>query len=472
MNENELNNRLEEFCRKYLSPSIDEIDRVTARFGQLQSILPGNDIFQSGSFARETAVSPIHDLDIIWVIPDSEYELGSKLIAEETSNAIHFDVKKPLESLAEMLKSEYRRLNVDVNIDDSQTHSINISFKDKEKFTIDVVPAIRSGIKNSYSDDIYLVPEIQKVGHKRRSKVYKAKDENLEWVLSDPKGYLQQSLNLNENPSYRKAVKFSKVWKKSCNASLSGFELKSFHIELLVAEIFMKNENIDFYTSVTLFLENIGLKLEKPYLRDLADNNVFVDKYIEELNDTQRKIILDYSKWTLNKFNEMILKNNDEDLLITIRESVLSLSPWKTAPNHVNLGISCQIERRDKIRNSTNWKKLGNNLPASALNAINSPKTMISGEYIGKEYFLTFTPSIRGLDYDDIRWLVVNNGISALVEARIGGWRGNEFHECTKGSTYREEHTEYPGRHWVDCYILKSNTCIASGRFYVGINQD
>lgn len=475
MNKNELNTNLEEFCRKYLSPSTDERERVSKRFKELENILPGNEIFQSGSFGRETAVSPVHDLDVIWVLPESEYLLGSELSSKENSSVINFDVKKPLESLARMLEFEYKKLKIDVIIDHSQTHSVNISFKDREKFSIDVVPAIKSGVTNASNDDVYLVPEIQKMGHKRRLETYKMSENELEWILSDPKGYRKQSLTLNVNPSYRKAVKFAKVWKKSCNASLNGFELKSFHIELLIAEIFINNRDINFYDSITLFLENIGSKIEKPLIRDLADNNVFVDAYVSDgVEDSQKKIVVDYSRWTLNKFKEMFLKNNPEDLLVTIRESILSLPSWKFAPNHINIHITCQIERRNenKVLNSTNPKKYRNNLPGYFIKATNSPKDLVSGESIGKEFFLTFTPNIKGLEYDEIRWLVVNNGIPALTKGRIGGWRGNEFHNCTNGSTYREEHTEYAGTHWVDCYVLRNHMCIASSRFYVCINDN
>jgi len=168
----------------------------------------------------------------------------------------------------------------------------------------------------------------------------------------------------------------------------------------------------------------------------------------------------------------MLLKNNIDELYLLLRQSLIAKSPWHFAPEAKKIGITCQIERRDRFRNSTNWRRIKNNLPSYALQSINGPKPMASGEYIGKEYFLLFTPAVDGLDYDEIRWLVVNNGMPALDMARIGGWRGNEFHFCEEGSNLREEHTEYPGMHWVDCLVVKNGTCVGYGRFYVGITDN
>ncbi|KKQ95547.1 MAG: hypothetical protein UT21_C0003G0021 [Candidatus Woesebacteria bacterium GW2011_GWA1_39_11b] len=472
MTKNEVNISLEEFCRKYLSPSQEERDKISERFKELQDILPGNEIFQSGSFGRETTVSPVHDLDVIWVLPESFQILGSELLAKSQGQPILFDVKEPLESLAVMLTAGYQKIGKEAKVE-AQTHSVNITFPKIETFSIDLVPAVRSGKKNRYGDDIYLVPEIQKLGRNKWEEIYKSHDGKLNWVLSDPKGYREQSLRLNQNPSYRKTVKFAKVWKKSCNAGLTNFELKSFHIELVVAGLFTQNRSLDFYDAINLFLGDATSWLAKSSLPDMADSSVFVDDYLNEDTDaTQRPLAIKYASKTLKKLQEMLQKNGVAEIYPLLRESIISVSPWPFVSNWREVKLTCQVERRDKIRNSTNWKRIPNNLPGYALQTINGPKPLLSGDYIGKEYFLIFTPAIDGLDYDEIRWLVVNNGMPALDIARIGGWRGNEFHFCEVNSSYREEHTEYPGMHWIECYVVKNGACIGFGRFYVGINGD
>ena len=476
MNKNEINTTLEEFCRKYLSPSSDERTSISKLYKQLQDILPGNEIFQSGSYKRETAVTPVHDLDVIWVLPESLQVSGEELFSRISQvEPFYFDVKKPLESLASVLTDGYRKVGMDIKIDLSQTHSVNISFPKEKDFSVDVVPALRSGRKNKYGDDVYLVPEIQKFSRGRRVEMYKAYGEKIPWILSDPKGYTSQSLELNSNLSYRKTVKFAKVWKKSCNASLIDFELKSFHLELIVVDIFLRNKSINFFDAICLFFSNLDTWLAAPTIPDMADCNMFVDSYLnDDVAGLQRERAINFASKTLDRLQSMLLKNNIDELYLLLRESLISTPPWGANSSARKLEITCQIERRekDKFRNSTNLKRIKSNLPSYALQAINGPKPMISGEYIGKEYFLLFTPLIDGLEYDDIRWLVVNNGIEALDIARIGGWRGNEFHFCEKDSISREEHTEYPGMHWIECYVIKEGVCVGSGKFYVGIRSD
>ena len=60
-------------------------------------------------------------------------------------------------------------------------------------------------------------------------------------------------------------------------------------------------------------------------------------------------------------------------------------------------------------------------------------------------------------------WQVVNTG-KAAKEA--GGLRGKIF----EGGMVRWEHTEYHGKHWIECFIVRNNICVArSGKFFVNI---
>ncbi|MDR2706883.1 MAG: nucleotidyltransferase [Planctomycetaceae bacterium] len=63
-------------------------------------------------------------------------------------------------------------------------------------------------------------------------------------------------------------------------------------------------------------------------------------------------------------------------------------------------------------------------------------------------------------------WQVVNTGDEAL---RKGCLRG-EFNEEPCNNLQHKERTEYTGRHWVECFIVKDNVCVAkSGEFVINI---
>ena len=64
-------------------------------------------------------------------------------------------------------------------------------------------------------------------------------------------------------------------------------------------------------------------------------------------------------------------------------------------------------------------------------------------------------------------WQVVNTGRHA--ESR-GGERGNIFESNDSNPFVHWEKSEYTGKHWIECFVVKDGVCVArSGRFYVNI---
>lgn len=60
-------------------------------------------------------------------------------------------------------------------------------------------------------------------------------------------------------------------------------------------------------------------------------------------------------------------------------------------------------------------------------------------------------------------WQVVNTGNEAKED---NGLRGSIF----QGSQIQWEHTKYMGKHWVECFVVQNNLCIArSGKFFINI---
>jgi hypothetical protein len=65
-----------------------------------------------------------------------------------------------------------------------------------------------------------------------------------------------------------------------------------------------------------------------------------------------------------------------------------------------------------------------------------------------------------------IFWQVVNTGDEAQ---RAGQLRG-DFYDSNKAGRSRTESTKYTGMHWVECFVVKDNVCVArSGEFVVNI---
>lgn len=84
---------------------------------------------------------------------------------------------------------------------------------------------------------------------------------------------------------------------------------------------------------------------------------------------------------------------------------------------------------------------------------------------IGKGFSLRFEAKTNVPYPFDVYWQVVNTGTEATSLGQRG-LRGNFF----AGNTVHTESTEYIGFHWIECFIVKDNLCVArSGEFIVNI---
>jgi hypothetical protein len=275
---------LRAFVQKYLTPTPDERSMVAAIYGAVCVVLGRDRCYQIGSFPRFTAIRPPHDLDILFS--------ADKWPGHEP------DARAVLSELAKRLESELVAPNGLKFAVSLQTHSITVSFmlNGEEKFAVDVVPAWTSGTKNEFGDDIYWVPEILLKGHRRRLKTYKRLAERggqIDYILSDPKGYISVAAGLNaENSDFRKSVKFPKKWKWWAKEANDEFKMKSFHIEQIITGYFKQNRSLDILAAVTKFFEELPLWISRSQIPDRADANRNIDAYIDDLTSEQKAIIL------------------------------------------------------------------------------------------------------------------------------------------------------------------------------------
>jgi hypothetical protein len=66
----------------------------------------------------------------------------------------------------------------------------------------------------------------------------------------------------------------------------------------------------------------------------------------------------------------------------------------------------------------------------------------------------------------DIKWKVKNLGTEA---ANAGDLRGEITDD--KGFRIKYENTKYTGAHYVECYLIQGNVCIAKNRIVVPITN-
>ncbi len=326
------NEILNEFISENLSPTEDERTEISARYKELSDLLQGKNI-QTGSFARYTSITPVHDLDVIWVLPE-------KIITETIRKSIslkispdELEIQNILESLAKRLREEYQKLGENVNIK-PETHSVTIEFlNNSHEFTIDVVPAVPTSEQNSFGDaPIYLVPEIIRDSHKVRIQKYSSND-SIEWIKSDPEGYIREAGEADKkNDSFRKSVKFVKGWRRNSKENSRLFKLKAFHSEQWVLRYLRNNPDSNTWDTVVKFFMDIADIIEEPQIPDRADNSKYIDAYLEDLTDEEKSIICTKAQEVSSIMRIADTKNSESEVQkllskIIIEEEVRSIYP-------------------------------------------------------------------------------------------------------------------------------------------------
>lgn len=475
MTKAQLNSVFNTHIKDHLSPKPHERAEVSDRYDYLCSFLNGN-CFQSGSWARFTSTTPVNDLDVIWVIPKA---FISKNVIEKAGGIIdpnHIDPSGILGDLATHLESSYRKAGQQVRIV-PQSHSVGVYFGTDDEFSMDVVPAIVSGEKNTFGEDTYWVPQIASLSKSRRAEVY-SKKEAIDWIKSDPRGYIDDASALNDsNEDFRRVAKFVRKWRKESKKQDASFPLKSFHLELIVNDIFCERVGIDTVSAIKEFYERLPHYLSVPSFVDRADTGRYVDSYVKSLTDVDRAKILSRvhaAKTTLASIEQLMVTSAAVALIKNILSSATPPVGTLAAkgPSHVialgdhshkveleemgfidHRSYPCAVSLSAQLYfKGPNDKKM-NRRPRGAIK---------SEGLIPTWHEIDFTAKTDAPGPYEVYWQVVNTGEHARQK---NGLRG----EIRLGSLAQTEHSLYTGKHWIECFIVNlEGVCIArSGPFFV-----
>jgi len=275
---------LRKYVKDNLTPTPDERSMVAAVYAAVCLVLGRDRCYQIGSYPRYTAIRPPHDLDVL-------YRADKWSGTEPDAARVVGDIKGRLEK--ELVSPTGLSFTVAL-----QTHSVTVSFTrdGEEVFAVDIVPAWTTGSKNEFGDDIYRVPEIILQGHRGRAKTYKRLAErggHIDYILTDPKGYISVAARLNEaNADFRKSVKLPKKWKQAAKEANDNFKLKSFHIEQIITTYFRAEIKLDINEALTQFFTELPQWISRSQIPDRADPTRNIDAYVDDLTASERAAIL------------------------------------------------------------------------------------------------------------------------------------------------------------------------------------
>jgi len=381
-------------------------------------------------------VSPLHDLDVLYI-------LGAW-------NPASHSPATALQAASNQLKASFRNptpWRVKVT---PQTHSVSLTFSDergKEILSVDIVPAFISGV-NEFREHTYVVPEIAQRGHAARARQYQRIQEQhieMKWIKSDPRGYISVSHRVNNlNADFRKSVKIAKGWHYSCK-KLFDSKLKSFHIEQIITSYFVEDGNSDIFDAVFRFFVELPDWIRRPQIRDRADENRFIDQYLEDLGIPERRAIIEARDGFLIK-----------------------LENFESNPDVGNLLKAEQRERRS----ASEQYLFDQNIPVLEEHAISIEALALQGGgwrqslldklgLIKRDRQIRFRVRPVTFQVDLFKWKVKNDDASKQPRGEI-----------TDNRTRSDpEHTVYDGNHYVECYAIRKNICIAKARQLVTLDR-
>lgn len=436
---NEINNKLREFA-KTLSPAKREREIISRVYSSLQEMLGGNRCIQIGSYPRYTATTPIHDLDILYII-------GKWSDSGELQ-----DPERALSEAKELIRSCYDDYCPDgysytVSV---QNHSVAIEFKGETVFSVDIVPCYEWS-KNEYDDNMYKVPEIIKEkDHDKRKSIYWDPIDKSFWISSDPRGYIKQAQLVGSNDDFRKAVKIVKHWKETLRDIDNDLKLKSFHLEQVITQQFQNNPKEDLIGALFYFFTKISSIIENPdCIEDRAQRGKYIDGYLKKITIEQKNIIKKTKDTVLIRLEQI----DDYEVKDIFKASEYNRDPDeefifdKGYVSVVDLSHSFDIsyEQQDKFENrELRRARMKKGLPKQK-----------------RLYFKIIDGFEADLDY----YWKVQNSRNLDKHKRRG--------EITKGQTkHNPENTEYTGNHYVECFgINNQGECVRRARCEVVIDE-
>lgn len=431
MKKTELNAKFRTHVKNHLSPTEDERNFVTKIYEAFRDVLGEGNCIQIGSYPRFTAITPMHDLDILFIIGRWPGSIPNP--------------SKILSDLQKHLEKEYNnptRYTIKVLL---QTHSISVVFLqgDKEFFAVDIVPAYILD-ENDFGDDRYMVPEIISRSRNARRRLYEELARgvrNMTWIKSDPRGYIEVAKRVNEqNIDFRKSVKFVKGWRSSCKKLDPDFKLKSFHIEQVITHYFRKNTQLEIFDAVFNFFCDLPSLLERSQIPDRADSFKNIDDYVDKLTHEEKEKIKQARDFFLIKLEEFSEDCDVAELLeagFYERRSIAEKYLFD-----YRIPVFLEKEQLLKIKARVLPREGGfreKNLDALGVIEVDRKiEFRVSGSHVPDLY----------------KWKVKNDDRSPEP-------RGEITDHYTRNDP---ESTKYKGEHFVECYAIKKGICTARAR--------
>jgi len=240
------------------------------------------DSYLSGSYARDTAVAPLDDVDIIFLIQPEHWQTSWDKFWEMKPNP-----KAVLETFANAIRRRYQQSKVY-----TQRRSVRLNMNHLD---IDAVPAIQSPTDAN------------------KILICDATDD--EWIESAPKKHeaLATRLNGRHGNNFKPLVKLLKAWNNGLPSTAS---LKGFAVETMAARLFDSYTCPSLHEGLKLFFDFVchldGKKSIYRWDNDCGMSFGFFSSQVPDTAGTDSNLVANAGSERLEKFAEHAARSRNK----------------------------------------------------------------------------------------------------------------------------------------------------------------
>ncbi|MBU2622560.1 MAG: nucleotidyltransferase [Proteobacteria bacterium] len=415
--------------------AIDNSEQISDRYGEITRCLNKKyrntesktaNSLQVGSYGRYTAIKGISDLDMIYMMPKSEWER----FKDGRQSALLQEVKGAI-------KDRYSRTDA---WGDGQV--VVVSFGNQE---IEVVPAFEQ------EDGSFKYPNTNNGGS---------------WPITKPRSEIKaiSDLDRDKNSNLRRLCKMARAWKNKHSAQMSGLLIDTLAYNFLKSTTEYDNRSYLYYDWMMrdFFKYLSELQDQEYYLAPGSNQHVLVKKKFQRKAKKSYKLCLaaiesegqvgvnDKWKKVFGRPFPAAVTNLSE---VAVAKSAIS---WDNTEEFIedkypidiryNLEIDCEVSQSG-YREHTLRYMLQKHFPLLACKKLLFHITQID---VPEPYH--------------IEWKVLNRGAIAERRNQIRGQIVKD-----DGSYRKEERTLFRGPHIVECYAIRNDVVVAKDRVDVPI---
>ena len=430
-----------EFCNTI---RLDNLDEMNTSAGEIAKKLnkvyyelenePELHMYIVGSVGRNTAIKGSSDLDLLFDLPKDVFKQYDGYESNGQSQLLQ-DVKK-------ILQERYPKTDIS---GDGQVVVI-----DFYKYTVELVPGFKQ------SDNTFKYPDTHSGGT---------------WKITDPLREQNASKDCNYKSSgiYYDFCHILRSWKNAV-----GFKMKGLLIDTLVYNFFCKNNY--FQKGRVSYLDIIISVFHYLSIQDNEQKYWYALGSNQFIYNSDNGTFVGKAKKAYDKIKDLTLESeNANDLLRSLLGNSFPKIIGKTSRSAQNLSFD-----ESYGNNATNEEFIEEKFPVDIrYNLDIDCNVMQNGwrqfklrDYLSKsiplsknrqlDFFVSETDCLKPFE---VYWKVRNVGSEAIRRNMI---RGNIIRE---NGFHHKENTDFSGLHYVECFLIKNNVCVARDKINVPIGD-